>query len=64
MVDSETALPEERVIDPRRWARDARRVMARVPSLRMGRVPDAPALPVRDPWPGDAATARGSCAAS
>ncbi|MBV8915698.1 MAG: heparinase II/III family protein [Acetobacteraceae bacterium] len=28
--------------------------MARVPSLRMGRVPDAPALPVRDPWPGDA----------
>ena len=42
------------MIDPRRWARDARRVMARVPSLRMGRVPDAPALPVRDPWPGDA----------
>jgi uncharacterized heparinase superfamily protein len=29
--------------------------MARVPNLRMGRVPDAPALPVRDPWPGDAA---------
>ncbi len=28
--------------------------MARMPSLRMGRVPDAPALPVRDPWPGDA----------
>jgi uncharacterized heparinase superfamily protein len=27
--------------------------MARLPSLRMGRVPDAPALPVRDPWPGD-----------
>ncbi|HYZ61472.1 MAG TPA: heparinase II/III family protein, partial [Acetobacteraceae bacterium] len=42
------------MIDPRRWARDARRVMARVPSLRMSRVPDAPALPVRDPWPGDA----------
>ena len=42
------------MIDPRRWARDARRAMARVPSLRMGRVPDAPALPVRDPWPGDA----------
>lgn len=42
------------MIDPRRWARDARLVMARVPSLRMGRVPDAPALPVRDPWPGDA----------
>jgi uncharacterized heparinase superfamily protein len=38
---------------PRRWLRDARRVIARLPSLRMGRVPDAPALPVRDPWPGD-----------
>ncbi len=36
-----------------RWLRDARRAMARMPSLRMGRVPDAPALPVRDPWPGD-----------
>ncbi len=39
--------------DPRRWLRDARRMVARLPSLRMGRVPDAPALPVRDPWPGD-----------
>ncbi len=39
--------------DPRRWLRDARRVFARLPSLRMSRVPDAPALPVRDPWPGD-----------
>jgi uncharacterized heparinase superfamily protein len=29
--------------------------MAKLPSLRMGRVPDAPALPVRDPWPGDPA---------
>jgi uncharacterized heparinase superfamily protein len=38
---------------PRRWLRDARRVIARLPNLRMGRVPDAPALPVRDPWPGD-----------
>ena len=28
--------------------------MARLPSLRMARIPDAPALPVRDPWPGDA----------
>ncbi len=27
--------------------------MARLPSLRISRVPDAPALPVRDPWPGD-----------
>ena len=41
--------------DPRRWLRDARRAMARLPSLRMTRVPDAPALPVRDPWPGDPA---------
>ncbi len=39
--------------DPRRWLRDARRVIARLPNLRMGRAPDAPALPVRDPWPGD-----------
>jgi uncharacterized heparinase superfamily protein len=41
--------------DPRRWLREARRAMARLPALRMTRVPDAPALPVRDPWPGDAA---------
>ncbi len=40
-------------IDPRQWVRNGRRMMARLPSLRMGRVPDAPALPVRDPWPGD-----------
>ncbi|HEY6430628.1 MAG TPA: heparinase II/III family protein [Acetobacteraceae bacterium] len=40
--------------DPRRWIREARRAMARLPTLRMTRVPDAPALPVRDPWPGDA----------
>ena len=39
--------------DPRRWLRDARRAIARLPTLRIGRVPDAPALPVRDPWPGD-----------
>ncbi len=39
--------------DPRRWLRDAKRIFARLPNLRMGRVPDAPALPVRDPWPGD-----------
>ena len=35
------------------WLRDARRRLARMPSLRMTRVPDAPTLPVRDPWPGD-----------
>jgi uncharacterized heparinase superfamily protein len=33
--------------------RDLRRAVARLPSLRITRVPDAPALPVRDPWPGD-----------
>ncbi len=43
--------------DPRRWLRDARRAFARLPNFRMGRVPDAPALPVRDPWPGDPARA-------
>jgi uncharacterized heparinase superfamily protein len=37
-----------------RWMRGARRRLARLPSLRLGRVPDAPALPVRDPWPGEA----------
>ena len=36
-----------------RWVRDARRAMAKLPSLRMGRVPDGPTLPVRDLWPGD-----------
>ena len=40
---------------PRRWLREARLAIARLPSLRMGRVPDAPAMSVRDPWPGDAA---------
>ena len=40
-------------VDPRRWVRDVRRAMARLPTMRMGRVPDAPALPVRDPWPGN-----------
>ncbi len=40
-------------LDPGRWLRDARRHMARLPSLRMRGAPDAPALPVRDPWPGD-----------
>src|SRR3954453_16518119 len=38
---------------PGRWLRGARRAMARLPTMRMGRVPDAPALSVRDPWPGD-----------
>ncbi len=38
----------------RRWLRDARRAMAYLPSWRITRAPDAPAMPVRDPWPGDA----------
>ncbi len=37
------------------WLRQMRQQIARLPNLRMGRVPDAPALPVRDPWPGDPA---------
>jgi len=42
---------------PSTWLRGARRKFARMPhlgmKLGMTRVPDAPALPVRDPWPGD-----------
>ena len=38
---------------PGAWLRDARRQLAKLPSLRMTRVPDAPAQPVRDPWLGD-----------
>ena len=37
------------------WMRDARRMVAMLPSLRMARVPDGPTLPVRDLWPGDPA---------
>lgn len=33
--------------------REVRRGLARLPSLRMMRVPEAPAQAVRDPWPGD-----------
>jgi uncharacterized heparinase superfamily protein len=35
------------------WMRGVRQTFARLPSLRMSRVPDAPTLPVRDLWPGD-----------
>lgn len=38
---------------PAAWLRDMRRRLARLPSLRMTRLPDAPAHPVRDPWLGD-----------
>ncbi len=40
---------------PSTWLREARRQLARLPSLRMRPPPDAPALPVRDPWPGEPA---------
>lgn len=40
------------MIHPRRWIRDSRLALSRIP-LRIGRIPDAPALSVRDPWPGD-----------
>lgn len=42
------------MIDPRRWTRDMRLALARMP-LQLGRVPDAPSLSIRDPWPGDPA---------
>ena len=35
------------------WMRGVRRVIARLRGLGMSRVPDGPAQPVRDPWPGD-----------
>ncbi len=38
-----------------RWVRGARRLAAKLPALRMGRIPDGPTLPVRDLWPGDPA---------
>ncbi len=38
-----------------RWLRGARLAVARLSHLRMTRAPDAPALPIRDPWSGDAA---------
>ncbi|MCQ8239258.1 heparinase II/III family protein [Rhizosaccharibacter radicis] len=46
-------------MDVRRWSRDAKLSLARLPSsLGLGRVPEQPAQALRDPWPGD--TARGS----
>ncbi len=38
-----------------RWLRDVRRTLAKLPNLRMARIPDGPMLPVRDLWPGDPA---------
>ena len=41
------------------WLRNIRRAIARMPPiaarLGLGRVPDGPAQPTRDPWPGDPA---------
>src|SRR5579863_4431540 len=42
-----------RVTPGSRLLRGARQVVARLPLPRFTRVPDAPTLPVRDPWPGD-----------
>jgi len=44
-------------VSARGWLRNARRTIATLPlaGLAAGRAPDAPALPVRDPWPGDPA---------
>jgi uncharacterized heparinase superfamily protein len=42
-------------LDPRAWLRAAGRLFARAPegAVRLARIPDAPAIPVRDPWAGD-----------
>jgi len=42
-------------LDPRSWIRAAGRIFGRLPqgAVRLGRLPDAPAVPVRDPWTGD-----------
>jgi len=42
-------------LDPRAWLRAAGRMLGRLPqaTVRLGRLPDAPAVPVRDAWAGD-----------
>jgi len=40
--------------DSRRWLRRARLAFSRIQQFRPLQVPDAPAQPARDPWPGDA----------
>ena len=42
-------------LDPRAWLRAAGRLFGRLPQpgVRMSKLPDAPAIPVRDPWAGD-----------
>jgi uncharacterized heparinase superfamily protein len=41
------------MIQPGGLSRGARGLLARLQNLRASRAPDAPALPIRDPWPGD-----------
>jgi uncharacterized heparinase superfamily protein len=43
-------------LDPRSWIRAAGRILGRLPhaSVRLGKLPAAPSVPVRDPWRGDA----------
>jgi uncharacterized heparinase superfamily protein len=45
-------------LDPRAWLRAAGRLFGRLPEgeVRLARLPDAPAIPVRDPWAGDPQT--------
>jgi uncharacterized heparinase superfamily protein len=42
-------------LDPRRWLRAAQRVLGRLPTVAapFARLPGAPGVPLRDPWPGD-----------
>jgi len=42
-------------LDPRAWVRAVGRIFGRLPTppVRLGRLPDAPAVPVRDPWAGE-----------
>ncbi len=42
------------MMDPSRISRGLRQAVARIPRPGLSRVPDMPALPVRDPWPGNA----------
>ncbi len=41
-------------LSPRRWVKSARLALSRL-QLPLARVPDAPSVSVRDPWPGDPA---------
>ena len=41
------------MMDPSKITRGLRQAVARLPRPGLSRIPDGPALPVRDPWPGD-----------